>query len=77
MANFKISGETPFQITGAHSMGISVSSEGYTLNYSADGFTYTAWEEATPANENTFVINFPKGAYFKLVGNGSTVTITY
>ena len=77
MAKIKVSGETPFQISVAHSMGISPSSEGYTLNYSADGFSYTAWDEATPANENTFVINFPKGAYFKLVGNASEVTVTY
>lgn len=77
MAKIKVNGEAAFQISVAHSMGVSPSAEGYTLNYSADGFDYTAWEEATPANENLFVINFPKGAYFKLVGNQSEVTVTY
>ena len=77
MAKIKVLGETPFQISVAHSMGVSPSAEGYVLNYSADGFNYTAWTEATPANENLFCINFPKCAYFKLVGNGSEVTVTY
>lgn len=73
----KITGEQPFQIPGAHSMGVSPSREGYTLQYSADGIDYTDWEEATPADENLFVINFPKFAFFKLKGNNGEVTVIY
>lgn len=72
----KIQGEQGFQVN-AHSFGISQSNEGYTLNYSADGRTWTPWTEATPANEDCFVNDFPFGAYFKLVGNNSEVQIIY
>ena len=72
----KINGETPFQVL-AHSFGISQSNEGYTLNYSADGITWTSWTDATPANEDCFVNDFPFGAFFKLVGNASEVQIIY
>lgn len=73
----KITGEEPFQIPSAHSMGVSPSNEGYTLQYSVDGINYTDWEEATPANENLFVIGFPKYTFFKLDGNSSDVIIVY
>lgn len=73
----KIKGEEPFQVPAAHSCGISPSSEGYTLQYSCDGVNYTDWEEATPANENAFIINFPKYAFFKLKGNNSDVIVIY
>lgn len=72
----KVNGEDAFQVL-AHSFGVSPSSEGYTLQYSADGITYTDWEEETPANENLFVINVPKYTFFKLDGNSSDVIIVY
>lgn len=72
----KISGETPFQVL-AHSFTVSPSSEGYTLNYSADGVTYTAYSDATPANENLIVNGIAWGQFIKLVGNASEVTINY
>lgn len=72
----KVNGEDAFQVL-AHSFGVSPSSEGYTLQYSADGINYTDWEEATPANENLFVINVPKYTFFKLDGNSSDVIIVY
>ena len=73
---FKISGETPFQVL-AHSFTVSPSSEGYTLNYSADGVNYTAYSDATPANENLIVNGIAWGQYIKLAGNASEVTINY
>ena len=73
---FKVTGEEAFQVE-AHSFAVSPSSEGYTLNYSADGVNFTPWGEATPADENLSVTNFARGMYFKLVGNASEVTITY
>ena len=72
----KVNGEDAFQVL-AHSFGVSPSSEGYTLQYSADGINYTDWAEATPANENLFVINVPKFSFFKLDGNSSDVTVIY
>lgn len=76
MKDFKITGETPFQVL-AHSFSVSPSAEGYTLNYSADGYNYTAYTEATPANENLIVNGIAAGMYFKLSGNASEVTIQY
>ena len=76
MARIKITGEQPFQVLGT-SFAVSPSAEGYTLNYSANGVEYTAWEEATPANEVLVVNGVAKLMYFKLVGNASDVDINY
>lgn len=76
MVKIKIQGEQPFQVN-AHSFAASPSAEGYTLNYSADGIEYTAYKDATPANETLVVNGFSKSMYFKLAGNNSEVTITY
>ncbi len=76
MKDFKITGEAPFQVL-AHSFSVSPSAEGYTLNYSADGYNYTAYTDATPANENLIVNGIACGMYFKLAGNASEVTIQY
>lgn len=76
MARIKITGEQPFQVL-ATSFAVSPSAEGYTLNYSANGVEYTAWEEATPANEVLVVNGVAKLMYFKLVGNASDVDINY
>lgn len=72
----KVSGETPFSVL-SHSFGVSQSAEGYTLNYSSDGITWTAYSEATPANEDLFVNGVPFGSFFKLAGNASEVQIIY
>lgn len=72
----KITGDTPFQVL-AHSCAISPSEQGYTLNYSADGINYTAWDEATPANENLIVNGLAYGTYLRLSGNTSEVVINY
>lgn len=69
-----IDGDKPFQ-TGINSFVISPSNEGYILNYSADGYTYTAWEEETPANEVLVVNGAPAGMFFKLIGNNSVLTL--
>lgn len=72
----KIVGEAPFQVL-AHSFSVSPSTSGYTLNYSADGIGYTAYTDATPANEVLIVNGVAKSMFFKLVGNTDTVTINY
>lgn len=72
----KVIGETPFQVL-ANAVCISPSNEGYTLNYSADGISYTAYGEATPAGENLTVSGIAKGTYLKLVGNNTEVTVCW
>jgi len=76
MTKRTVSGATIFQIPAAN-FAISPSTEGYTLNYSADGENFTAWDTATQAATTEVVCNAPIGMYFKLVGNESTVTILY
>lgn len=72
----KLSGETPVQIL-AHSFIVSQSDSGYTLNYSGDGINWTAYDEATPANEDLIVNGCAWGTYIKLAGNTSEVIINY
>lgn len=76
MARIKITGEQPFQVL-ATSFAATPSAEGYTLNYSANGEEYTAWEEATPANETLVVNGVAKLMYFKLKGNQSDIEINF
>lgn len=66
----KISGEELFQIPSDKFI-IGATASGYTLNYSADGVSWTAWEEATAANDNQVVVNIPFNTYCKLAGNTS------
>ena len=76
MAQKKVHAETPFQVL-AHSFAVSHAETSYTLEYSADGYDYTEWEESTPANETLFVVDIPKMTYFRLKGNTGDVVITY
>lgn len=76
MKQITIQGEQPFSPL-AHSFGISASNEAYTLYYSSDGITYTAIDKETPSGENHFVVDCPKGVFFKCVGNNSKLTISY
>lgn len=72
-----INGEEPFQIIN-NGFSISPSNESYTLSYSADGSTYTDWDESVPAGENLVVTGLPLlPTFFKLKGNQSTVTLNY
>ena len=66
----KISGEEPFQIPSDKFI-IGASTSGYTLNYSSDGVSWTAWENATAANDNQVVVNIPFNTYCKLAGNNT------
>lgn len=70
-----IIGEGAFQVM-AHSFSV-YSDSAYTLAYSCDGEHFTNWDEETPAGETLFVVDIPKNAYFKLVGNSGEATITY
>lgn len=75
MKKFTVTGENHFSVL-AHSFSI-FSKDAYTLNYSADGEHFTAWEKETPAGETLIVNGVAKGMYFFLSGNGSDATITY
>jgi hypothetical protein len=67
-----INGEQPFQVL-AHSFSVGYTN-GYTLNYSADGVNYTAWTADTPSNEVLICNGVGKDMWFKLVGNTNTAT---
>lgn len=67
-----INSEQPFQVL-SHSFSVGYTN-GYTLNYSADGKDWTAWTAATPSNEVAIIDNCPKDMWWKLVGNTNTAT---
>ena len=76
MITKQISGATPFQCL-AHSFSVSPSAQGYTLQYSADGVSYTSYSEETPANEVLIVNGIAAGMWFRLLGNEDTLTLQY
>lgn len=76
MSKLRIQGENAFQIL-SHSFAVSPSTNGYTLQYSANGEEFTDWEEATPANETLVVNGLAKFMFFKLKGNSGYVDIQY
>lgn len=69
-----ITGEEIFTSSSTQ-IAIAPTSKGYTLNYSVDGQTWTAWGEAVPADENCVVSGVVAGMYFKLVGNVDEITV--
>lgn len=72
----KIQGEEAFQVM-AHSFIVSPSEEGYTLEYSADGREFTAWDVAVPKGEVLNVCGNAMGAFFRFIGNKSDVIVRY
>ena len=71
-----VKAEAIFRVN-ATAFAVSPSKEGYTLNSSANGTEWTAYKDATPANENLVVTNVPFGMQYKLVGNKSDLKITF
>lgn len=71
-----VKAEAVFRVN-ATSFGVSPSNEGYTLNYSANGTDWTAYKDATPADENLAVVNVPFGMWYKLVGNNTDVKVVF
>lgn len=71
----KITGEQPWQTINGN-FSVSPSNEGYTLQYSADGSSFTDWNEATPSGETLIVTGIPLlPLYWRLRGNNSEVTV--
>lgn len=74
--NMKVKDNEVFGIP-TESFAVSPSSTGYTLNYSADGQNFTAWEEDVPAGEVLVVNGFAHGMGFKLEGNVGEVFVQF
>lgn len=72
----KVKNEQVFQVD-APNFAISHSASGYTLNYSADGADFDAWNDVTPADTTQVVQCAARGMYYKLVGNTSEVLVTF
>lgn len=70
-----ITGQQPFQIL-ATNFSISPSSEGYTLQISADGRNFSDLF-TVPANTTRMVTNVANGSTFRLNGNNSEVIINW
>lgn len=66
--NIIVNGETPFDCAKSNLI-IGPTSNGYTLNYSVDKETWTAYDKATPANENCIINGAVRGMWLKLAGN--------
>ena len=75
MKKIVVTDEAAFSVL-AHSFSV-YSDSSYTLNYSADGEHFTAWEESTPAGETLVVNGVAKGMYFYLDGNSGDAVIIY
>lgn len=69
-----ITGEEVFT-SSSNSIAIAPTTSGYTLNYSVDGETWTAWSEATAAGENCIVNGVVPSMLFKLAGNTDEITV--
>lgn len=72
----RVKDETIFSVP-EHFFAIGGSLSGYTLNYSADGKTWAAWDQATPAGEPLFVANAPLFGKYKLIGNSGEVEVRW
>ena len=72
-----VSGEIPFQVSGAHSFAVSPSESGYTLQYSATGSDFTSYSAATPAAETLIVNGVANNMYFRLLNNTGEVTVIW
>lgn len=63
-----VNGEAPFKCL-KETFAVAATSAGYTLNYSVDKENWSAWAQATPANEVLVVNDVTPFMWFKLVGN--------
>lgn len=71
----KINGEQAFQIL-ASSFVVSPSTEGYSLEVSADGFSFSPLFKVAP-NFVKMVTNVVNGAFYRCKGNASSLTINW
>lgn len=72
----KITGEKIFT-TPTHSFAIGPCESEYTLNYSVDGKTWTAYDSSTPSGQ-TAIVNFAvPNLMYKLSGATGDILIQY
>ena len=64
----KVNGEEPFKVL-KDTFTVGVTTNGYTLAYSADKENWTTYTQATPANEVLIVNGVTPYTYFMLSGN--------
>lgn len=64
----KVNGAEPFKCL-KDTFSVGVTTNGYTLNYSVDKENWTAYTQATPANEVLIVNGVTPYMWFKLAGN--------
>lgn len=77
MAKIKVNKEEAFQVPVSR-FCVAATSEGYTLNFSADGVHFTPHTEGTLANKDQVVVGAAQGMFFKLAGNvDDDVVVTY
>lgn len=69
-----VNGEQPFK-SQKGTFCVAGTTNGYTLNYSADKENWTAYEEDTPANETLIVNGVTPYMWFKLAGNTDEETL--
>lgn len=70
----KVNGEQPFK-SQKESFAVAGTSAGYTLNYSVDKENWSAYPQATPANETLIVNGVTPYMWFKLAGNSDEETL--
>lgn len=70
----KVTGDKPFQVM-AETFCISPSNEGYTLQFSADGTSYSDLM-VVDAGGNKTVTEQAVGTYYRCIGNATEVTVT-
>lgn len=71
----KVQGEAPFQVL-TNNFSISPSSQGYTLQISADGKAFSNLFTVTP-NTTRMVSNVAANSYYRLLGNQSEVLVNW
>lgn len=72
----EIRGEQIFSVP-TENFAISGSESGYVLEFSVNGKIWSAWSEATPANEVCVVCNSARGLRYRLEGNTDVCYIQY
>lgn len=75
MAKITVHGEEVFRAQ-KNQFAVAPTSGGYTVAYSADGFSFTNDTDAqVPANENLVYLGAMQFGFYKLVGNEDDVEV--
>lgn len=72
----KVIGENPFSIP-ARAFAVSAAQNPYTIQYSADGVSFSDYDKEVPANEVAFVLEAPNNCTFRCKGNTGELYVQY